>query len=420
MQQVSSKNMRILFQYFSGQGLVSFVNIAVGILFIRWLPIEDFAIYVLVMLLQTTACVFSDFGIASGVNTFISRDVENQAAHAGTLSVAWRLWKRFVPISIACVFVLAWFILNPVVQGWRFVIFIVFAIVCGVLQSQINIKKSVLNAHRDVKGLMRVGIAECIPRLLLSPLCFIFPNVELALAINLVGICAMLCISNRQALKHAYDVSRRGISDSNLGGFVIPLIPTVVYSLFQGHLGLLILGFYGNSHMVAEVGALGRLGQIVGLFLILNPFWIQPHFAKIRDRLKFRSDTFRLILILALFSTFLLLSVYLVPNAWLWVLGKNYQASAAQLPIAVGGGLFYYASSVLYTVALSREATRGQSWAIVVGVGLQVAFLSVYRVLSVSDALFLNMLPAIGSLMVQLVIIGTLMTKWPVEKKEVN
>ena len=109
-----------------------------------------------------------------------------------------------------------------------------------------------------------------------------------------------------------------------------------------------------------------------------------------------------------------------MPNAWLWVLGKNYEASAAQLPIAVGGGLFYYASSVLYTVALSREATRGQSWAIVVGVGLQVAFLSVYRVLSVSDALFLNMLPAIGSLMVQLVIIGTLMTKWPVEKKEVN
>jgi O-antigen/teichoic acid export membrane protein len=404
--------MNVVLKHLSGQSLVSVVNVLVGIFFIWWLPIEDFALYVLVLFLQTTTCAFSDFGISSGVNTFVSGNVKNHKFHAAALHAAWKLWRRFIPIAILSVSLLAIFVLMPLVQGWRAVFLTLFAVVCGILQTRVNVHKSVLNARSDAKSLLGVGIAECVPRLILSPLCFFLPHVEIALMVNLIGIFSALFLIDRLNLNVKRDFQKGLMGSVGLDQFVSPLMPSVVYSVFQGHIGILILSSYGFSKMVAETGALGRISQVLGILLLLNPFWVQPCFAKIIDRSKFCYETLKIILILVSAGIFIFLSAYSMPNVWLWFLGKNYQASGAELPIAVGSMILYSCSAVLYTISISRNATKGQSWCVILGVSFQIVFLWAYGITTVSDALFVGMLPATGSLIVQVVIISNLILRW--------
>lgn len=412
--------MKLVLKHLSGQGFVSSVNILVGIFFIWWLPIEDFALYVLVLFLQTVSSAFSDLGISSGVNTLVSGKIKDRTSHSVTLDAAWKLWRRFIPVAILSVSVLAFFVFTPLIQGWRASIFACFAVLCGILQTRINVQKSFLNAHSDAKNLLRVGIAECFPRLILSPLCFLLPHVEIALLINLIGISSALFLVRQLTSHIKRDVQKSRKDGTGLEKFVSPLIPSVVYSVFQGHLGILILSMYGFSNMVAEVGALGRISQILGVLLLLNPFWVQPRFAKITDRLKFCYETLKVILILGLLSALIFLSAYLIPNFWLWFLGENYQASGADLPVAIGSMILYSASAVLYTITLSRKATKGQSWSIVLGLGFQIVFLWIYGISTVSDALFLNMLPGLGSLIVQTLIILSVIFNWGRKSQEIS
>jgi len=409
--------MKLILKHLSGQSFVSIVNILVGIFFIWWLPVEDFALYVLVLFLQTMSCAFSDFGISSGVNTFVSGKIKDHKFHATTLHTAWKLWRQFIPVAVLSGCVLAFFILTPLVQGWRAFTFTFVAVLCGILQTRINVQKSILNARSDAKSLLWVGISECVPRLVLSPLCFFLPHIEIALIINFIGIFSALFLIDRLTSNIKCDFKSSSMDSARLEKFVLPLIPSVVYSVFQGHLGILILSGYGFSNMVAETGALARISQILGILLLLNPFWVQPRFAKIIDRSKFCYETFKITLILVLLGTSILLSAYLMPNFWLWFLGKNYQASGADLPIAVGSMVLYSSSAVLYTISLSRKATHGQSWAVILGLGFQMVFLWVYGISTVSDALFLSMLPAVGSLMVQVALILKLMLVWDVKSQ---
>jgi hypothetical protein len=404
--------MKLILRHLSGQSFVSIVNILVGIFFIWWLPIEDFALYVLLLFLQTMSCAFSDFGISSGVNTFVSGKIKDHKSHAIALHTAWKLWRRFIPFAVLSVSVLAFFILTPLVQGWRVFFFTFFAILCGILQTKINVQKSILNARSDAKSLLGVGVAECVPRLVLSPLCFFLPHVEIALIINFIGIFSALFLIDRLTSNIKCDFQSSSMESARFEKFVLPLIPSVVYSVFQGHLGILILSGYGFSNMVAETGALGRISQILGILLLLNPFWVQPRFAKIIDRSKFCYETLKITFILIVFGTIIVLSAYLMPDFWLWFLGKNYQTSGADLPIAVGSMVLYSSSAVLYTISLSRKATNGQSWVVILGVGFQMVFLLAHGVSTVSDALFLSMLPAVGSLIVQVILILKLMLAW--------
>lgn len=65
--------LKIIVRHLFGQGVISFINILVGIFFIRWLPIEEFAVYALVVIVQSVVAAFSDFGVAGGVNTLTSQ-----------------------------------------------------------------------------------------------------------------------------------------------------------------------------------------------------------------------------------------------------------------------------------------------------------------------------------------------------------
>ena len=126
---------------------------------------------------------------------------------------------------------------------------------------------------------------------------------------------------------------------------------------------------------------------------MLNPFLLQPSFARIDSRAVFISRVSAVVAGLLVFSLLCVVSVVLLPQWWLFLLGPKYAGLRGELPIAIAGALFTVIGASLYTIVISRNFTRGQAWAIAGGLGSQALFLFFVGVHSAMDALLLNILP---------------------------
>jgi len=395
--------------YLSGQGLVLLINIFVGVLFIHWLPKDAYGFYILGTTIQAVVCAFSDFGLTNAVNTLIARDIDDLERNSSIFKATWKLRKEYLPLAITSGIVLSYFIIDFNIAGISWLI--ITSLVGGLLQSALNISKSFLNASRNASGLFTIGLSECFTRLILVPICLMIPEAATAMTVNVVGMLIALVLINKWLPNGGVSLTDELSRRTEIKNFVNPLIPSVIYSVLQAQLGITILGFLGSTLLVAETGALGRIGQIVGLLFILNPFWVQPHFAQIQNINTLRKDVAFVLFVLAVLAALLIISSHSFPRIWLWLLGEKYQSSSLDLPWAVLSAIVYGTHSVLYTIVMARSATRWQSLTIVLGVGFQFVYLLLFGVTKTQDAILLGMLPGLGGVIVQIIILVSLLNK---------
>ena len=194
--------------------------------------------------------------------------------------------------------------------------------------------------------------------------------------------------------------------------FAIPLVPGAIYYMAQGQISTLLLTVFGQTTSIAEVGALGRLGQILGLLMMLNGFVILPNLARVNQRNEFILHGARLIALFVVVGGMTLLSTFVVPEWWLYLLGGNYDHSGEFLPLAMSGSLIALLAALFHTMLISRAATRGQAWNIVVGIGFQAVVLATWGVRTTADALSLNILLASGAAVLQLGLLVRFLQKW--------
>ena len=74
--------------------------------------------------------------------------------------------------------------------------------------------------------------------------------------------------------------------------FVTPLIPGIVFYAFQGQIAVGIITIFGKSKNIAEVSALGRLGQLFVVLGAVNTVLIEPHIARLSAALLRRRYAF--------------------------------------------------------------------------------------------------------------------------------
>lgn len=180
----------------------------------------------------------------------------------------------------------------------------------------------------------------------------------------------------------------------------------MIYALFQGQIAILILGLVGHSQMVAEAGALGRLSQVINLLLVLNPFWVQPYFSRLTTKAEVLNAVRKLAFGVFCIAGLIWGSVVWVPDWWLMIIGDNYAHARTALQIAMAGVVIHAIFAVSYTVAVARGIGAGQHWAVSLSIFLQLIFLATLGVHSVEHALVLQLLPALGGLLVQWILIG--------------
>jgi len=404
----------LITQYLAGQGLINLVNIVVGLILLRVLPIEEFALYTIAIALQQVAAMGSDMGLSHAINTMGARIREGRyllgSLYAGACFYGYRLY------AVAACIVTILFVLIQSSHAWSRanVISVLFLILLtAVLQVTINFRKSILNLNHDAKALFYVGMAQAGVKLLFVPLCLFWPYASIAFLGNLVGTYACKWVIERQCRSRLEEKQLAIESQKDgLKKFIIPLMPVVVYHTLQGQISIFLLGYFGYTASIAELGALGRLGQLIGLLMLLNGFFIQPVFSRINQRNEFIKKGAIILLFLIVFSIISMLTVHWLPEWWLYIIGKNYSNLGTELPITVLTALLSLIGSTLYVVVISRNTTDGQPWYIVIGLSMQLAFLAIRGVHSTYDALLLSLIPVLSYACLQMVILVRILIKW--------
>jgi len=405
---------RLAGAFLTSQALVHIVNLSVGLALVRLFPVDQYALYTVAATLIGLLSLGANPGISQAVITQGATLSGDRQALGGlikaALSMSYRLYAATVPVlltvSAAALATHDW----PATVK---VAVVVLVAATGLMRVPTMIWTANLYLHHDSRALFQIGIGEGLARLALVPFCIVWPRATIALIAGLAGATLASWIARRN-MQTLIDAAATSTAAQTLAirRFIVPLGPMVVYYALQGQIAVLILSLFGSTASIAEVGAITRLNQIIALVMLLNPFLIQPIMARQLERAPFVHRLGLIIVGLTTFSIVVMVSAYLVPGWWLFVLGGSYSGLERELPVALATSMLILTGATLYTVVISRNRTAGQYWPILPSIAGQVLFVALYGVADVFDALFLGLIPAFVYATVQIILLVRVVKEW--------
>ena len=137
-------------------------------------------------------------------------------------------------------------------------------------------------------------------------------------------------------------------------GYLLPLMPVVVFTALQGQIVLLLIAYFGKTQTIADIAALGRIGQLFLIFGAFNSVVVEPYFAKL-DASRLAVRYFQAVFTAAGIAALIAFGAFLVPKPLLWLLGPKYQSLGAYVGWIVSIACVNYLAGVLFTINSARK-----------------------------------------------------------------
>ena len=155
---------------------------------------------------------------------------------------------------------------------------------------------------------------------------------------------------------------------------------------------------FGGTRNIAEVGALSRLGLLVGLFSTLTSVVFLPRLARITDDRLYRVRYLQLGSLLLAIALGLLLVAALFPEPLLWVLGERYSGLHGELLLVVAGAGLTLLDGYAVGVNLARSWTRWQGLAVLSLATVQAVLVALLPLSTTRGVLTFNLWSAAAAL----------------------
>ena len=189
--------------------------------------------------------------------------------------------------------------------------------------------------------------------------------------------------------------------------YLLPTLPSALYFSIQGPLIIWLAATFGDTRNIAEVGALTRLGLVVGLFSSLSGVVFLPRLARITDDRAWRARYLQFGGALVAIALALLAGAALFPGPLLWVLGESYSGLYRELVLVVAGAGLTLLGGYAVSVNLSRAWTRWETVAVAVLFLAQAGLVAVLPLRTTSGVLLFNLGTAAVGLGLQIAITWT-------------
>jgi O-antigen/teichoic acid export membrane protein len=326
------------------QIIVQGVGFACGILIIRLLPVQEYALYTLANTMLGTMTVLADGGISAGVMAQGGKVWQDKEKMGVVLATGLDLRKKFaigsLLISVPILFYLLIHNGASVIMASLIAIALIPAFLAALSDSLLEI---VPKLHQSILPLQKNQVAVGLGRLLLSAITmFLFPWAFVAvLAAGIPRIWG-----NLQLRKIVYGLTTKDqqpdmVVRKEVLTIVKRIMPTSIYYCISGQISIWIISFFGSTTSVAQLGALGRFGIVFNFISVLMLTLIIPRFARIATNSKLIVLRFmQLQFILIAVGGLLVLFFFIFDNQFLWLLGKSYKGLNKELLlISISGSL---------------------------------------------------------------------------------
>jgi O-antigen/teichoic acid export membrane protein len=356
------------------QLVVQVTTVLSGILTIRLLPTSEYALYTLVNTMLGAMMVLADSGIASGVMAQGGKVWQDREKLGAVMTTGLQLRKKLAIIALLVVAPLLLYLLlhhgaSPLVSS-----LIMLCLIPAFYASLSDIILEVpLKLRQEILPLQKNQVEVSLSRLILTGLTvFLFPFTFVAvLAGGLPRIWANIRLTKISG-KFA-DLTQNADADvkTEIVAFVKRFMPGAIYYCISGQITIWVISIFGSTTAVAQIGALGRISMILGLFVGLFSFLVIPRFARLtKDSPQLRSRYVQLHFGLLLFSAIVISFVWIFQSQFLWVLGSGYADLNDELILSIIGSCMGLISGQSFTLATSR------GWAIKPIISIPISILA--------------------------------------------
>ncbi len=393
--------MRLLSITGAAQVFIQIISFCCGILVIRILPTEQYALYTLANAMLGTMVVLADGGISTAVMAEASLVWQDKKKIGTVLATGLDLRRKFAVVSLVLALPLLLYFLRDNGADWLICVLIILSLIPAFLSKlSSGLLEIAPKLKQDIVPLQKNQVEVNLGRLLLTGSIFIFPYAYIAvLAAGLPQIYGNLRL-RKIILKYAdfkEDISLK--IRKNILKYVKRTLPEAIYYSISGQLTIWLLSVFGSTDSVAQIGALGRIAMILTFTLIVFDTLITPRFSRLKSDYKLLLNRFALIQLglILMFSAFLFI-VFLFPEQILWILGPKYLHLQDEIILSLTGTSLYIFTGLTYKVCSSR------GWIINPAITISVSILTIILAIVMTDVstlkgvLFMNII--VGSVQV--------------------
>jgi len=359
----------------SAQVLVQALGFVGGILVIRLLPTQEYALYTLANTMVGTMLLLADGGIATGVMSQGGRVWQSREQLGTVLATGLELRRKFATASLLLALPAMLYLLRHHGASWPMTIFISVALVPAFFTTLSGTLLEIApKLHQRIAPMQRFQVESSMGRVaLLSLSLVVCPWAPVAV---LAGSIPQLWSNWRlRKLTTAYADSSQPADPEvrrEILSKVKRLLPDAIYYCFACQFAVWLISFYGSTAAVAQLGALGRLAVALSLFTTLFAALVLPRFARLGDQPAQLLRYFtRLVAGLLALSACLVAGTWLLSTPILWVLGKQYAGLTPELVLMMIGKCLSMVASLTFLLCTSK------GWIINPLVSIPISLLSI-------------------------------------------
>ncbi len=376
-----------------------------GILVIRLLSTEEYALYTMSNTMLGTMTVLSDGGISSGVMAEGGKVWADRKKLGAVVNTGLYLRQRFAIGSLILAIPILLFFLLHHGADWLNALLILLALIPAFFAALSGkILEIVPKLHQDIGKLQRIQLFSNAGRLsLLGLTIFVFPFASVAIcAASIAQIWANLQLRKRaKKFIQTQAVRSREVQDRILN-LVKRTMPGAIYYALAGQLTIWLISIFGDTESIAQIGALGRLAAVLAVIQAVLSILVVPYFAKIQQQ---KRKLLRLFLLLQLgffmFTTVLCALVWMFPSAILSILGPQYDSLSLELLLMMLASCLALQAGTVYNISASLGIVPSPFWVILYMVCVQVGLVFVFDFSVVSQVILYSIGINVAALLYQ-------------------
>lgn len=344
------------------QVFVQGISLICGILVIRMLEPEEYALYTLGNTMLGTMTVLADGGISTGVMSQGGKVWQDRIKLGTVMSTGMDLRRKFAVGSLLVSIPVLLYLMRHHNASWLMSVLIILSLIPSFFMALSGtILQVAPKLRQDIAPLQKNAVILNVGRLLLLALTiFIFPWAFVA--ILAAGLPQIWGNFNLRKISAGYaDWHQKPDPEvrTEILKMVRRLLPMGIYTCLSGQITIWLISIFGTTRGVAQLGALDRLSMALSFITILFGTLILPRFSRLPNNSGLLLRRFLQIQAgLLVMSACIVLTVWLFSTQILMILGPNYSGLTKEVVLKIVISCLGIISASTFSLFTSR------SWAI--------------------------------------------------------
>ncbi len=350
------KFISIVAYFFSFQILIQGIDAFSGILIIRNLSKVDYAYFGIASSFATSVINIS----IGGVGSYLMLEgikIKNQVLIYSEMFAEIQRFvtkNKYFVISVSVPIVI-WIYLKNDLPSIRLCLFLPLIIADVLLRVKIQLYQSTYNIWEKYNKIQFFTLIGSISRIVLVVSFSFFFTAEVAYLGLVFSYAVQLYLLTKQIDKYMIVVQTKSTKRfPDLRKLYRSQLPINLYNFIDSQFVVFILTFFGNTILLADVNAAGRLSLFV---VAINAFinnYIVVQFAKVENKQKFINLLFLTIIVFIFFYVIAILASYYWPEVFIWIIGKQYSNVMPFIYLTVTSICIANFSGLIYAVNYSK------------------------------------------------------------------